>query len=444
MASSKKRETMTEVAFPPKAAFLFEPHRYKVMYGGRGSGKSHSAATALLVQGAKEKHRILCTREIQKSIKDSVHKLLCDKIDDIGLGSFYEPLETIIRGKNGTEFLFAGLANQTVSSIKSMEGCSKVWCEEAQTISKRSWDILIPTIRTEGSEIWVTFNPELDTDPTYERFVVNPPPSCVSVHMNYSDNPYFPEVLEQERLHCKLSNPEDYANIWEGQCRSAVEGAIYAAEVAASTSGNRICNVPYDPALKVHTVWDLGWNDSMSIILVQKLRSEIRVLEYIEDDHKTLDHYAALLNSKMYNWGHDWLPHDGKHKDFKTGKSTADILRKFGRKVRFTPNIPVESGIKAARMTFSQIYFDKVKAGRLVECLKRYRRSINVQTHEPGSPVHGPESHGSDCFRYLCLNTEKMHNEDELIESQMFEAFQPFSSSMGYIFAGLMIGGVMV
>ena len=142
----------------------------------------------------------------------------------------------------------------------------------------------------------------MDTDETYLRFVVNPPADSEVAFINYYDNPWFPEVLEKEREHCKLVSPEDYQTIWEGKCRSAVVGAIYAKEVELAIRENRVCNVPYNPLLKVHTIWDLGWNDSMFIILVQRIRSEIAIIEVIEDSHKTLDWYVSELQGKRYNW----------------------------------------------------------------------------------------------------------------------------------------------
>lgn len=148
-----------EAQFPRALSGLFDPHRYKIAHGGRGSAKSWGFARALLVLAAQSKTRILCTREVQKSIKDSVHKLLSDQIQAMGFGGHFQVLETEIRGINGSEFLFAGLANHTVESIKSYEGIDIVWIEEAQTVKKKSWDILIPTIRKAGSEIWVTMNP---------------------------------------------------------------------------------------------------------------------------------------------------------------------------------------------------------------------------------------------------------------------------------------------
>jgi phage terminase large subunit len=421
---------MADIEFPEKLEFLFQPYRYKVAYGGRGSSKSWSYARALLVQGAAERLRIGCFREVQKSIKDSVHRLLCDQIESAGLGGFYEILDTEIRGKNGTLFLFSGLSSQTAESIKSFEGLDVAWVEEAQSVSKRSWDILIPTIRKQDSEIWVSFNPELDTDETYSRFVTSPPPNSCVVEVNYHDNPWFPEVLEQERQHCFLTNREDYDQIWEGKCRLAVSGAIYAREVAEAVRNGQVCNVPYDPKLKVHTVWDLGWNDAMSIIFVQRVRSEIRVIDYIEDSHKTLDWYVAEIQSRRMNWGSDWIPHDGAAKDFKTGRSTEEILKAFGRKPKLIPNIGVEPGIKAARQIFGQVYFDKQKTARLMECLKRYRRTINNATNEPGSPVHDEFSHGADVYRYLGVVADELRNEDQA--ARRMPSVQPLDTTMGY------------
>jgi phage terminase large subunit len=395
--------------FPSKLKFLFEPHRYKVAYGGRGSGKSWGFARALIIQAAQKQLRILCAREIQRSIKQSVHQLLSDQIQAMGYGAFYEILENEIRGKNGSQITFTGLANNTVESIKSYEGVDICWCEESQTISKRSWDILIPTIRKPNSEIWVSFNPDLDTDDTYQRFVVNPPEDSIVEKVNYADNPWFPDVLEQERLHSKANNP-DYENIWEGECKSAVDGAIYADEIRDAQEQGRVTNVPYDPMLKVHVVMDLGWNDSMSIILVQKGLADLRIIGYIEDDHRTLDSYSAQLKDLQYNWGHMYLPHDGQSKDFKYGISAEDIMRKQGWDIRIVPKLDVESGIKVSRMNFHKVYFDK-SASRLIECLKHYRRNINNTTNEPTAPVHDEYSHGADAFRYLCVSADKLSNE---------------------------------
>lgn len=403
-----------KLELPEKLSFLLtEKCRYKGAKGGRGSAKSWSFARALLVLGTTRKLRILCTREVQKSIKQSVHKLLKDQIEAMGLSSFYRVLENEIRGSNGSEFSFSGLSDQTVDSIKSFEGCDIVWVEEAQSVSKRSWSVLIPTIRKEGSEIWLSFNPELETDETYDRFITNQPDDAIIVDMNYTDNPWFPDVLEKERLHAKASLPKtEYENIWEGKCMPAVQGAIYYDEIATAQEDGRICNVPHDPKLKVQVVFDLGWNDAMSISLVQKNGSALGIIENIEDSHKTLAHYSALLKEKKYNWGKVYLPHDGRHKDYRTGKSAEDIMKGLGWDVEITPNISIEDGIRLTRMTFPRLYMDKTKAARLIQCAKRYRRSINQQTNEPGAPLHDEWSHGADNLRYIAVNAESMTNED--------------------------------
>ena len=395
--------------FPKKLQFLFDPYRYKVAYGGRGSGKSWSMARALLLQASNKPLRILCAREIQRSIKQSVHTLLNDQIQALGLGPLYEVLESEIRSRSGSSFSFTGLATNTVESIKSFEGCDIVWVEEAQTVSKKSWDILIPTIRKPDSQIWVSFNPNIDSDDTYKRFVIEPPENAKVVKVNYTDNPWFPEVLEIERQHSEKTNP-DYANIWEGDCKAAVDGAIYANEIREAQENGRITTVPYDPMLKVHVVFDLGFNDSMAIILCQRGVSDIRIIKYIEDNHRTLDSFSSEIRSLNYNWGTMFLPHDGKSRDYKSGLSAEDIMRNQGWTGRIVPVSSIESGIKIARMHFHKCYFDK-SANRLLECLKNYKRSINSSTNEPGAPLHDEYSHGADAFRYMATSVEQMKNE---------------------------------
>lgn len=402
---------MSNVSIPEIFAPLFKPQRYKILHGGRGSGKSVNVVKALLIMGMQKKLRILCTREVQKSIKDSVKALLDDEIESMGFGAFYESLDQEIRGKNGTLFVFAGLASHTIDSIKSFANCDICWVEEGQSVSKRSWDVLTPTIRKEGSEIWVTFNPELESDETYQRFVANPPDNAIVIQVNYDQNPFFTDILEAERQDTLRRDPKGYAQIWEGKCLPAVAGAIYYNEVALAESEERIRDVPYDPMLKVHPVFDLGWNDAMSISLVQRQGSELRIIGYIEDSHKTLDHYSAELRKLNYNWGSLYLPHDGRNKDFKTGKSAQEIMEAFGWSVVITPNMSIEDGIRLTRMTFRQIFIDKLKCERLIQCAKRYRRSINQQTNEPGPPMHNEWSHGADCLRYVCVNAESMTNE---------------------------------
>lgn len=400
---------------PQKLESIWQPKRYKVMHGGRGGGKSWTVAGVLLAMASERPLRVLCAREIQKSIKQSVHQLLTDQIARLGLGAFFEVLETEIRGINGSLFLFAGLQSHTVDSIKSFEGCDIVWVEEAHGVSKKSWDVLIPTIRKEDSEIWLTLNPDMESDETYQRFIASPSPDTWVVEINWRDNPWLPEVLNQERLKAKRAMlKEDYEHIWEGKARRVAEGAIYRYEVESLYLDGRARDVPYDPTLPVHTVWDLGWNDAMSIALVQRGPQDVRVIDYIEDSHRTLDWYVAQLEKRPYRWGTDYLPHDGKTKNFQTGKSTEQLLRELGRRnVTSQPRgQDVEEGIKALRMLFPRLYINQTKCARLLECLKRYQRRIHAVTGEPMEPLHDAYSHGADCARYIAAWVPLMPSND--------------------------------
>lgn len=191
----------------------------------------------------------------------------------------------------------------------------------------------------------------------------------------------------------------------------AVDGAIYFDEVAKAEEEGRITSVRADRLLKTHAVFDLGWNDAMSIILVQRSASELRIVDYIEDSHKKLSDYSDVLKAKPYTWGKVWLPHDGFSKDFKTGKSAEEMMRAMGWAVARIPSMDVEGGIKAAREVFERIWFDKAKTERLVECLKRYRRNIGVKSGEAGAPLHDEFSHGADSFRYLALCADQLSND---------------------------------
>lgn len=395
--------------FPEKCGFLFHPARFKVLYGGRDGAKSWSIARALLLEGASEPLQIGCFREVQKSIKDSVHQLLSNQIQELGLGKFYDILATEIRGKNGTTFGFAGLSAQTRESIKSWEGLDRAWVEEAQSVSKRSWDILEPTIRKPHSEIWASFNPEMDTDETYQRFVVKPSSEVVAVNINWNDNPWRSTVLDKARERMQKESPDDYAHIYGGLCRPAIEGAIYYKEVSALRQSGRLCNVPYDPMLRVHVVCDLGYNDYMSLILVQRLASEIRVIRYIEDRMRYIPSYSQELQGLKLNYGKVYLPHDGKQKHV-TGSSAEEQFTALGWTVEIVPDIGIEQGIRKTREVFSRFYVDKANASELVNRLGRYRRRVNAEG-QASTPVHDDESHGADGTRYLAIVADQLTND---------------------------------
>ena len=399
-------------------------HRYYVMYGGRDSAKSWTAARALILMGMYDPLRILCAREIQRTIGDSVHRVLADQIAALNAGDYYTVQDATIMGRGGSEFLFAGLRGIDAAKIKSFEGVDIAWVEEAQAVTKKSWEILIPTIRAPESEIWVTFNPDLDTDDTYQRFVAHPPPDAWVQKVNWEDNPWFSEVLNGHRLQMEREDPDEYRHVYGGEPRSVVPGAIYAREVMRLIESRRYRPMPYDPSLPVHTIWDLGWNDAMTIIMVQKpVPSAVSIIGYIEDSFHTYAEYVGELNELKYVWGTDWLPHDGENKDPKDGKSAKMVLEGLNRKVKIIPRSDVESGIKATRMMFPRVYIDDTKlewsgtgyrdCTRLMDCLKRYRRAIPTSTNEPAQPVHDEYSHGADAFRGLGMIVDQITNDDK-------------------------------
>jgi phage terminase large subunit len=397
-------DAIAKAEFPVKLEGLFKKSRYKVLYGGRGGAKSWGIARALLIKGAKDPIRILCAREFQTSIKDSVHKLLCDQIESLGLLSFYEITQTSIRGRNGTEFSFVGLKNN-VSNIKSYEGVDICWVEEAQTTSRLSWNILIPTIRKEGSEIWISFNPELETDETYQRFVANPPADSITMKVNWYDNPWFPDTLRLEKDALKARDEEAYNQVWEGLCRQTVDGAIFAKEMQQAEKDGRICRVPYDATKPVHAVFDLGWSDSTAIWFLQFVGMETRLIRYIEDSQKTISYYLATMQTYGYVYDKIWLPHDAENKTLAAaGRSIDDIVRAAGYKTEIMPRVPILDSINAARTIFPNCYFDREHTADGLACLRHYRYEVDPETGQfSRNPLHDHYSHGADAFRYIAL-----------------------------------------
>jgi phage terminase large subunit len=400
-------EEKLSLEIPEKLECLLEDYRFKVVYGGRGSSKSWTVARVLLAIGRRKKIRVLCAREFQNSISDSVHALLADQIKSLGLEDFYTVQNTSIFGRNGTEFLFAGLKHN-ITKIKSFEGVDICWVEEAQTTSKSSWDTLIPTIRKENSEIWITFNPELDTDETYKRFVVMPPKSAKVVKVNWSDNPWFPKVLQDEKEDLKERDMDSYLNVWEGNTRQVLDGAVYANELRKAQEEDRIRDIQVDKGIPVSTFWDLGWADNTSIWFVQTVPGgEVRVIDFYQDNQKTIDHYVNILQNKGYTYRDHWLPHDAEHKNM-TGRSTKEIIENMGLPVRITPKLSIADGINAARMLMNRCYFDTNRCAEGLQALRHYRYAVDPDTKMfSDKPLHDQHSHASDAYRYCAVGLDE-------------------------------------
>ena len=392
-----------ELDFPECLDFLFEPSRYKILYGGRGSGKSWGVARSLIAKAVQNPIRVLCARELQNSISDSVIALLADQIKSMGLESFFDVQRTAIYGKNGSEFSFVGLKHN-VTSIKSFEGVDVCWVEEGQAVSKVSWETLIPTIRKPGSEIWVTFNPDLDTDETYKRFVINAPDNAIVRKVNWSDNPWFPEVLRDELEQLKAKDPDAYLNVWEGHTRQMLDGAVYANELRKAMEQNRIKEIHIDRTIGVSTFWDLGWADMTSIWFVQTLPGgEVRVIDFYQNCQKTIDHYVHVLENKGYSYKDWWLPHDAENKNM-TGKSVKDILQGMGKPVRITPKLSIADGINAARTLLDRCFIHESNCADGLQNLRHYRYDVDPNTKMfSNKPLHDQHSHAADAWRYVAV-----------------------------------------
>ena len=356
-----------------------------------------------MLRAFKEPTRILCAREIQRSISDSVLQLLSDTIQRLKLTDFFDVQKSQIIGKNGSRFLFLGLSNN-ITKVKSYEGLDICWVEEAESVSYTSWETLIPTVRKKGSEIWVSFNPNDEMDDTYQRFVVNPPPKAYVKKVNYNQNPWFPDELEKERVYLKSKNEDLYNHVWEGEVLSNRDGAYYAKFIP----NDQIIDFKVEPNIPVDTYFDLGISDSTAIWLVQQVGMEIRVVDCYENQGEGLQFYI--------NWLHDWrarhqavfgdhyAPHDIQVRELGTGKSRLETARKLGIHFRVVRRLTIEDGIHAARAILPKCYFEKTNTKDGLQALRRYRKEFDEKKgiYKP-HPLHDWSSHYADAFRYFAI-----------------------------------------
>ncbi len=421
-----------KMQIPPKLTFLLQPAttepgggRFKVVHGGRGSAKSMSTAKAILARQFNSTKKVLNAREIQNSIKDSVHALYKQCIQEMG---FVEGTDFVVQNdsiscpRTGSVSIFKGL-RANASEIKSMQGIDIAWIEEADKVTAASWKYLVPTIRSEYedgtcSEIIITLNPELEEDYTYQNYIVDPPSSAIVVQMNWQDNPWFPNVLNAERaeLYMKAAAAqerglnrlmEEYLWIWEGRTKSAVEGAIYAEELAVATLENRITTVPLARGVPVNTYWDLGRSDQTAIWFVQYMPGARHVIRYYENTGVSFDHYIEHLQSTGYVFGTHYLPHDADNKVIQARKSITGQLREAypgEGKVR-TVQRPTRKalGINAGRNVMSLAIFDREGCADGLARLRRYRYAVSEQGVRSLEPLHDDNSNGADAWQTLGL-----------------------------------------
>ena len=351
--------------------------------------------------------RILCARETMKSIAGSSHQVLKDQIVLLGLSDHYRVMESAIVGtKNSTEFTFVGLKD--ANALKSAEGVDVIWIEEANTVSKDSWDKVIPTIRKENSEIWISFNPELETDETYVRFVKNPSPRSKLCFLTYQDNPWLPPDLKLEIEELKATNYEKYEHIYLGKTQESVTGAVYREELKKCELEGRICHVAHDPNRPVDTFWDLGFEDKTAIWFGQLFGGQYRMIDYMQDDGKTIQWYLKEMDKKPYTYRTYYLPWDGTmaYKKLGSGKSTFEILSNLGKKVWLTSMIPVFEGINAVRTVFPQIVFDSEKCRDGIQALRHYQWGPIKSGQRRAEPRHDEYSHGADALRTMAVGAK--------------------------------------
>jgi phage terminase large subunit len=401
---------------PSAFAELYRPHREKVFYGGRAGAKSTAVADALLIEGDQKPLLILCAREIQRSMKQSVKRLLENQIERHGLTG-YKVFSDLIKHDNGTTFFFEGLWNN-IDSIKSIEGVDRCWVEEAQSISDSSLAKLIPTIRKPGSEIWYTFNPSLRSDAVYQRFIDNqPPPGAYVKKVSYRDNPWLSEESKQEIAFLKETDYEEYLHIYEGELKQFADGAIYRKQLLKAKEDGRVCRIPVESGVEVHTFWDLGRNDSTAIWFAQCIGREHRFIDYYENRGEDLDHYARVIKQKDYLYGTHYLPHDAKVTDLSAKKSRKRILEDGGvRPAHIVPRIDaIENGIAITRQAFARCWFDEVRCERGLEALSNYQYTYDEEKDTFRKvPLHNWASNGADAFRQYAQGFKESTPREEI------------------------------
>jgi phage terminase large subunit len=401
---------------------LLAPARYKGAWGGRGSGKSHFFAELLVEECLANKGtRAVSIREVQKTLKESSKRLIEDKLRTLGVatGHGFKVFNEVIQTPGDGVITFTGMQDHTADSIKSLEGYRIAWVEEAQSLSARSLQLLRPTIRLEGSELWFGWNPRRKSDAVDAllRGEMLPTGAAV-VNANWKDNPKFPAVLEQERLDCLRLQPEQYEHVWQGAYATVLEGAYYAASLALAKQEGRIGRVAADPLLTLRAFADIGGTgaraDAFTIWIAQFVGKEIRVLDYYEAQGQPLATHLAWMRSKGYTpdrcqW---WLPHDGDTQDKVFDVSYASALKDALYKVTVVPNQgkgAAKARIEAARRLFPSIWFNDTPTEPGRDALGWYHEKKDEARNIGLGPDHDWSSHGADAFGLMCVAYEEPH-----------------------------------
>jgi phage terminase large subunit len=395
---------------------LLEPARYKGAYGGRGSGKSHFFGELMVERCLMYPGTLaVCIREVQRSLVQSSKRLIETKIQELGVGSQFNVFHDRIETPGDGLIIFQGMQDSTAESIKSLEGYRVAWTEEAQTLSHRSLQLLRPTIRAEGSELWFSWNPRRKSDAVDDFLRAKRPDNAIVVQANWRDNPWFPPELEKERQLDLQLYPERYAHIWEGAYATAFEGAYFSKHLEQARQQGRIGHVAVDPILPVKAFFDIGGaghsSDAMAIWIAQFVGREIRLLDYIEGVSQPLSYYAGELRRRGWKEAIICLPHDGVATNNITGKRYVDHWREAGFECE-TPIKNTGAGaammrIEAARRIFPRCWFNEktTEAGR--DALGYYHERKDENRNVGLGPEKDWSSHCADSFGYMAICYEE-------------------------------------
>lgn len=369
--------------------------------------------------------RLVSIREVQKTLKESSKRLIEDKLAKFGLGEAdgFKVFNEVIQTPGDGIITFQGMQDHNAESIKSLEGYHRGWVEEAQTMSKRSLSLLRPTIRWENkdkglsSELWFSWNPRRATDAVdvMLRGPVQPTGSIVR-RVNWSDNPWFPSVLEQERLDCLNTTPEQYPHIWEGEYATVLEGAYYAKHITAAKNENRIGRVGADPLMTIRLFIDIGGTgakaDAFTMWAAQFIGKEIRVINYYESVGQPLGAHLAWMRSNGYepDKAQIWLPHDGETQDRVFDVSYQKALTSAGYSVTVIPNQgrgAAKARIESGRRMFCRMWFDQDKTQAGIDALGWYHEKKDEARNIGLGPEHDWASHGADAFGLMSIVAEQ-------------------------------------
>ena len=413
---------MSNLTIPTAAVFepLLHPARYKGAWGGRGSGKSHFFAEKLIDDSLYEPGMLsVCIREVQKSLKQSSKRLIEMKLRDLGLGEKdgFKVFNEIIQTPGDGVIAFQGMQDHTAESIKSLEGFKRAWMEEAQTISATSLNLLRPTIRAQGSEIWASWNARRKTDPVDLMLRgLQQPTGAVVVKANWQDNPWFTPELEQERLDCLRMQPDQYGHIWEGEYVTVSSGAYFARQMADARSEGRISPVSADPLMTYRAYWDIGGTgakaDACAIWIVQFVGLQVRVLNYYEAVGQELSTHVNWLRANGYGAALCVLPHDGASNDKVYRVSYESALKGAGFDVRVVPNMgqgAAMTRIETVRRVLPSVWFNEATTEGGRDALGWYHEKKDEARGIGLGPNHDWSSHAADAFGLMAVDSVNTH-----------------------------------